>query len=59
MKTDTLEKFVIENRDQFDNMEPGPDLWQKIAPTQPKTIDINWTKVLIRAAAIVVIFVSS
>ena len=59
MKTDKLEKFVIENRDQFDNMEPSSDLWQKIAPTQQKTIDINWTRVLVRAAAVVVIFVSS
>lgn len=59
MKTDKLEKFVIENRDQFDTMEPSPDLWEKIKPSQPKTIDINWTRVLVRAAAVVVIFVSS
>ena len=57
MKTDKLENFVIENRDQFDTMEPSPDLWQKIEPSQTKKIDINWTRVLVRAAAVVVIFV--
>jgi len=59
MKTDKLEKFVIENRNQFDTMEPSPDLWEKIKPSQTKKIDINWTRMLIRAAAVVVIFVSS
>jgi hypothetical protein len=59
MKTDKLEKFVIENRAQFDTMEPNPDLWQKIEASQTKTVHINWTRVLTRAAAIVVIFVSS
>jgi len=59
MKTDKLEKFVIENRVQFDTMEPGSDLWEKIKPAETKTIDINWTRMLVRAAAVVVIFVSS
>lgn len=59
MKTDKLEKFVIENRDQFDTMEPSPGLWEKIKPSETKTIDINWTRMLVRAAAVVVIFVSS
>ncbi|MEE4259704.1 MAG: hypothetical protein V2I62_08095 [Bacteroidales bacterium] len=59
MKTDKLEKFVIENRDQFDTMEPNPALWQKIEASQTKKIDINWTRILVRAAAVVVIFVSS
>ena len=57
MKTDKLEKFIIENRDQFDTMEPNPALWQKIEASQTKKIDINWTRILVRAAAVVVIFV--
>ena len=27
---DKLEKFISENRDQFDIHEPGPDLWKRI-----------------------------
>jgi hypothetical protein len=59
MKTDKLEKFIIKNRDQFDDLEPGPGTWQKIEQNQTKTVDLNWTRILVRAAAIVVIFVSS
>lgn len=59
MKTDKLEKFVIENRDQFDTMEPNPELWHKIEASQTKKIDLNWTRILVRVAAVVVIFVSS
>lgn len=59
MKTDKLEKFVIDNRDEFDDLEPNPAIWDKIQKKQPKKIELNWTKVLVRVAAVVVIFVSS
>jgi hypothetical protein len=59
MKTDKLEKFVIENRNEFDDLEPNPAIWNKIQKKEPKTIQLNWTKVLVRVAAVVVIFVSS
>lgn len=59
MKTDKLEKFVIDNRDEFDDLEPNPAIWDKIQKKQPKTVKLNWTKVLVRVAAVVVIFVSS
>ncbi len=59
MKTDKLEKFILDNRDQFDTMEPSPGLWQKIEQPQAKKIGLNWTSMLVRVAAVVVIFVSS
>ncbi len=59
MKTDNLEKFIIENRDEFDDLVPSPGVWQKIGQNQTKKIDINWTRILVRAAAVIVIFVSS
>jgi len=59
MKTDKLEKFVIDNRDEFDDLEPNPALWEKINPQQPKVIHINWKRVMMQAAAVVVIFISS
>ena len=59
MKTDKLEKFVIDNRDDFDDLEPNPAIWDKIQKKEPKKLELNWTKILVRAAAVVVIFVSS
>ena len=59
MKTDKLEKFIIDNRNEFDDLEPNPAIWDKIQKKEPKTIELNWTKILVRVAAVVVIFVSS
>ena len=59
MKTDKLEKFIINNRNEFDDLEPNPAIWNKIQKKEPKTIELNWTKILVRMAAMVVIFVSS
>ena len=59
MKTDKLEKFVRDHRDEFDDLEPSPALWEKINPKQPKVIHIDWKRVMIRVAAVVVIFISS
>lgn len=59
MQTDKLEKFVIENRNSFDDLEPNPAIWDKIQKREPETSSLNWTKILVRAAAVAVIFVSS
>ena len=59
MKTDKLEKFIIDNRNEFDDLEPNPAIWDKIQKKEPKTIELNWTRILLRVAAVVVIFVSS
>ena len=59
MKTDKLEQFIRDHRDEFDNLEPNPALWEKISPKQPKVFHINWKRVALQAAAVVVIFVSS
>lgn len=59
MKTDKLEKFVAEHRSEFDDLEPSPALWEKINPKHPKVIHIDWKRVMMRVAAIVVIFISS
>ncbi len=61
MKTDQLEKFIIDHRDEFDVMEPSPELWTKIAlpPPAPETKRLSATQILMRVAAVVVIFVAS
>lgn len=58
MKTDKLEKFIKENRNDFDDLVPNPAIWDKIQKLEPETVSLNWTRILVRAAAVVVIFVS-
>jgi len=59
MQQDKLEKFVIENREEFDVFEPGTELWDRIQKPAPKVIRLNWKTVLVRVAAVVVIFIAS
>jgi hypothetical protein len=61
MKTDKLEKFIRDNRESFDEHEPSPELWDKINKPESKgrIININWKSYASKAAAVVVIFISS
>ncbi len=59
MKTDKLEKFILENRESFDTQVPSQDVWEKIKKPERKSISLNWKTIAFRAAAVVVIFVSS
>lgn len=56
---DKLEKFIKENRNQFDTLEPGDHLWENIAGDDPKIRSINWKDVAMKIAAAVVIFIAS
>ncbi len=66
MKKDKLESFIIENKSQFDDLEPSSDLWNRIVKesreTKPKVISIrkiSWNSVLWKAASVVIIFIAS
>ena len=66
MKTDKLEQYIRDNRKGFDDLEPDPELWDKIKKPESKVkvininpIAIGWRTFASRAAAVVVIFVSS
>ncbi len=59
MSLDKLEKFVLDHKDQFNDLEPDPGLWNKIQPEEPKVRKINWSGIAWRVAAVVIIFVSS
>jgi len=59
MQQDKLEKFIIENREEFDVFEPGTELWNRIQKPAPKVIRLNWKTILVRVAAVVVIFIAS
>ncbi len=58
---DRLEKFISDNRDQFDLHEPDEKLWAGILPgvRQKRIFGIGWKAVLWRAAAVLIIFGAS
>lgn len=59
MELDKLEKFVLGHRDDFDDLSPSPQSWEKIKADIKPVRRINWTSTMIRVAAAVVIFVAS
>jgi len=61
MKNDKLESFIIKNKNSFNNLEPAPELWNKIADkTQSEKVrKTNWNSILWKAAAVIIIFFAS
>ena len=59
MKTDDLEKFVNENRDGFDDFSPNPALWVQVHKNIKPVKIFSFAKMIYRAAAVIVIFISS
>jgi len=59
MERDKLEQFVVKNKDAF--KAPVPDIWDKIEKREPqkKGVVIPFKLILSRAAAVIVIFISS
>lgn len=56
MKLDQLEKFVLDNRDEFDDLEPGKDLFKELDTPKKKIIHLDSWKMISRVAAALVIF---
>ena len=56
---DKLEKYIAENRDQFDQYEPDPGMWKKIERKIQPESRMDWRMILIRAAGVAAIFVVS
>src|SRR5210317_453785 len=57
---DKLEKFIIENRDGFNDLTPDPSLWNGVQLKEAsRERSINWMSIAWKAAAVVVIFISS
>jgi hypothetical protein len=59
MHPDKLEKFILENRESFDHLDPDPRLWEGIHKKKAPILRIKWKDVAWRAAAVVIIFISS
>ena len=57
MKKDRLEEFVRNNREEFDNLEPSPKVWENInkTTTQPKVRRLNTPLIRIAAALVLAI----
>ena len=56
---DRFEKFIRDNREDFDFREPDPRLWKKIeSGIRPRRI-INWKTIVSRAAVVLIIFAAS
>ncbi len=56
---DRLEKFILENREEFDMHEPGQGIWEKIEKNIKPKKTVNWRMVIGRAAAVILIFAAS
>ncbi len=56
---DNLEKFILENREEFDIHEPGQEIWDKIEKNIKPEKRLNWRVIIGRAAAVILIFAAS
>ena len=59
MNPDKLEKYILDHREQFDDQEPDPAIWEKVDTRKSTVIRINWKDIAWKAAAVAVIFVAS
>ena len=59
MNPDKLEKYILDHREQFDDQEPDPAIWEKVDTRKSPVIRINWKDIAWKAAAVAVIFVAS
>lgn len=59
MSPDKLEKYILDERDRFDDLEPDPAVWDRIETRQAKVVRINWKGIAWKAAAVVAIFTAS
>jgi hypothetical protein len=59
MSPDKLEKYILDERDRFDDLEPDPAVWDRIGTRPAKVVRINWRGIAWKAAAVVAIFTAS
>ena len=59
MSRDKLEKFVFDNKDEFDEFAPAPNLFNGVETRKPRIIRMNWNSVMWKAAVVVGIFIGS
>ncbi|MEZ5084430.1 MAG: hypothetical protein R2750_13445 [Bacteroidales bacterium] len=55
MKKDKLEDFIINNRNEFNEFEPGEELWERIQQKRKPIRKLKWKTITWQAAAAVAI----
>lgn len=59
MSPDKLEKYILDQREKFDDLEPDPKIWDRIETRKAKLVKIDWKSISLKAAAVAAIFVAS
>ncbi len=59
MSPDKLEKYILDHREAFDDLEPDPSVWERVDTRKAPVIRINWKGIAWKAAAVAAIFVAS
>lgn len=59
MSPDKLEKYILDHREDFDDMEPDTSVWERVETRKAPVIRINWKDIAWKAAAVAVIFTAS
>lgn len=59
MSPDKLEKYILDHREEFDDLEPDPAIWERVETRKAPIIRINWKDIAWKAAAVAVIFTAS
>jgi hypothetical protein len=59
MSPDKLEKYILDHREEFDDLEPDPAVWEKVDTRKAPVIRINWRSAAWKVAAGVAIFIAS
>lgn len=54
-----LEQFIKNNREEFDNLEPSAEVWERIKAKQGKTRKFKMPTILFRVAAVLAIVIIS
>lgn len=59
MSQDKLERYIRDHREAFDDLEPGPGVWDRIGKRKSPVIRLNRKDIAWKAAAVAVIFTAS
>lgn len=59
MKKDKLEKFIVENRMVFDNLEPSKSVWKHIRTLESAKKHSRWIRVSIQVAVSIILFIGA
>lgn len=59
MKKDKLEKFIVENRSAFDDLEPSKSVWENIELVEPAKKNSRWIKIFSQVAVAILLFIGA